>query len=121
MRAYQRGVGCVACLVVTLVVLFFAMSGLKVVQAYLQNTTIDRVLSASAKEANEKALSNQEIVLDYVRRASVEGIPEIRAEDIDIDRSSGVVALSAEYTVTLPLFYNASLLLDFKPHSEGKP
>lgn len=120
MKTYQRGVSCVACLLVALVVLSFALGGFKVVQAYLQNIAISRVLSATAKEANERELPNQEIRLDYIRRASVDGIPEVQADDIEIDRSSGAVVLRAEYTVTLPLFFNAALVLDYKPTSEGK-
>ena len=55
--------------------------------------------------------------MSYRKRANINYITDITAEDIDISKEGGRLKLSASYSVKIPLAGNITLLLEFNPSS----
>ena len=64
--------------------------------------------------------SPHDIKNSFDRRASVDAITAIKADDIDISVDGERPVLSASYTVKIPVVANISLIIEFNPSSAGK-
>lgn len=117
MKAKERGVSCLGCLVATVIVVALALGGLRIIKAYMQNAEITHVLQAMAEDAELQSASENDIRIAFARRASVAEISAIQPDDVQVSRSSGVISLSAEYSVSIPVAGNISMVLNFNPHS----
>jgi len=85
--------------------------------ANIQNAKINSVFSTIANDPDMQKASPREIRMSFEKRASVDEISAITSRDIDIASGDGVLELSANYSVTVPLFANINLLLEFNPSS----
>ncbi len=101
--------------VMTMIVL--ALLGLvaaKVAPAYLDYFAIKKVLATMDTSGDLKSMSNSELRVSFSRRASIDNIRSITAEDLQISRGAGGTSvISAEYSVKTPLVANVSLVIDF--------
>jgi hypothetical protein len=61
--------------------------------------------------------SLKEIKESYGKRAYINAISDLSAEDIEIVREGTMLTLSANYAVKIPLVANITLLLEFNPSS----
>jgi len=86
---------------------------------YIQNAQINTVFAEIVRDPNMEKASPREIRNSFDRRASIDAITSIKSDDIEIASGDGQLELSANYSVKVPLFGNASILLEFNP-SSGK-
>lgn len=95
-----------------------SMVGLKMIPAYMQNAEINKILTVISSDPDMQKASMSEIRASFNRRALIDNITAIHADDIDIDNSSGKPVLTASYAVKIPLAGNISLYLDFNSASK---
>jgi len=55
--------------------------------------------------------------MSFSKRASIDDITAVKAEDIEIASSGGRLELSASYAIKVPLVANVTLCLEFNPTS----
>ncbi len=115
----QRGVSFSGFIMVAFVLIFAAILGMKMVPAYMHSTQLSSIFKSIATDPAMQSASIKEIKDSYQKRAMMNSITDITAEDIDIDKEGTMLSLSASYSVKIPLFANITLLLDFSP-SSGK-
>ncbi len=113
----QRGVSLGGLLAVVVVLIVVALVGMKVVPAYIQDKTIKTKFAEVARDPELKNATVRDIQAAFSKRVTTSDITAIKAEDIDVTKDAGGITLSASYTVKVPLFGNASLLLEFNPSS----
>ena len=113
LRDKQRGISLSGILLWSVVLVFLALLGMKVVPVYIENGTIKKNLVAVANDPNLQNASAAQIRLAFSKRAQVDGISAITAKDIKIARDKGQNILNVAYIVNVPLFYNISLQIDF--------
>ena len=119
MPAQQRGLTFSGFIFGAFLVVFLSITGLKLIPAYMQNETIKNLFVTIAHDPEMQGASLGSIKMSYIRRASIEDVRAITADDIEISKENGELKLSASYAVKLPLVANISLYLDFNP-SSGK-
>jgi hypothetical protein len=90
---------------------------LKLIPVYMQNAEINKLFATIANDPDMQKASVRDVRLSFSRRASIDNITAIKADDIEIDTSSGRPVLSASYSVKIPLAANISLLIDFNSAS----
>ena len=117
MRKNERGIACLGCLVATVIVVGLALGGVRIVKAYIQNAELTHLLQSMAQDAELQGASENDIRIAFYRRASVAEVDAIQPDDVQVSRTSGVIRLSAEYAVIIPVAGNVSLTLNFTPHS----
>jgi len=60
------------------------------------------------------------LMMAWSRYAMIEKMDVIGGDEIEFSKEGGVVTISANYTVRVPLFKNISLMIEYSPSSAGK-
>lgn len=114
----QKGLGVSDLLLWAVIIVMLAISALKVAPAYFEYFSIKRNLTSISKEINPQAPDLQQIRMSFVKRASVDNIKSISAQDIQMKKENGRLVLSAKYTAKIPLAANISLNIDFQAEND---
>lgn len=118
MRTRQRGIGCTLCMLATVVVVGLALGGIKMVKAYIQNVEIRHLLQNIAQDAELQSANENQIRMAFARRAEVGEIAVVQPDDVQLARTSGMLRLSADYDVEIPVAGNVSIVMHFHPNSD---
>lgn len=113
----QRGVGLGGLFMIAVAIVFVAILGMKLVPAYIHSAQIAQIFKGIANDPSMQGASIKEIQESYTKRANINYITDITAEDIDIIKGEGRLSLSTSYSVKIPLVGNVTLLLEFNPRS----
>lgn len=113
----QRGVSFLGFLMGAFVLIFVAIVGMKMVPAYLHSQQIAQILKSISEDPAMQKAAISEIKMSYSKKANINYINDITAEDIDIEKEGGQLTLRADYVVKIPLVANITLLLEFHPSS----
>lgn len=114
----QKGVTLSGLLMWSVILIIIAMLGMKLAPVYIEYAAIQKTLSAITNDPTLKDALPREIRLSFSKRASIDNIDVIRGRDIKISKEKGRMTLKADYSVTIPLFANISMLIDFKATSD---
>lgn len=117
---HQRGLSFSGFMLGAFILVMVSMLGLKLIPSYMQNAEIDKLFTAIASDPDMQKAPVREIRASFTKRASIDNITAITAEDIQMENDAGRLILSASYTVKIPLVANVSLSIDFKPSSAKK-
>jgi uncharacterized protein (DUF58 family) len=113
----QRGVGFVGFIGIAAGVIFVAILGMKMVPPYVHSAQIAQILRTIAGDPAMKDASVREIRDSFTKRADINYITDLKGEDIEVGKENGVLSLSAQYSVKIPLVGNVSMVLEFNPSS----
>jgi hypothetical protein len=113
----QLGISLVGMIFIAIGVILVAMLGMKLVPPYIHSAQIAQILKAIASDPEMQNATTKEIKESYNKRADINYISDITAEDLDIYKSDGQLSISASYSVKIPLAGNITLVLDFNPSS----
>lgn len=119
MPAKQRGLTLSGFIFGAIILVLVGITGLKMIPSYMQSATIKNLFDNVANDPEMQGASLSEIKMSYNKRASIEDVRAITADDVEITREDGKLVLSARYNVKIPLVANVSLYLEFNP-SSGK-
>lgn len=117
MACTQRGLSFPGFLAVVVLVIFATISIMKIIPAYTQNAEINHILSVIAQDPEMQSATVPKIRESFSKRASINNITVVSANDIQIDKDAGGLTLSAVYSVKIALAGNLSLLLEFSASS----
>lgn len=117
MPAKQRGLSFSGFIIGAFILVLASITGLKLIPAYMQNAQINNLFVTIANDPEMQKAGLRDIRMSFSKRASIDNITAISAEDIEIASNGGGLVLSASYAVKVPLVGNVSLYLDFSPTS----
>jgi len=115
----QRGVTFVGMIFIAGLIIMGAIIALKLVPAYIEYFTIKRVIGDIASGSEVRGGTLRDATTAFQRRAQIDDIRAVTAQDIDVVREGDSVVLSASYQTKVKLFGNLSACIDFEP-SSGK-
>ena len=113
-RTSQRGLTVTGLLFGGMVIVLIAVLGMKVVPEVVEYTKIVADIKAIARDPALQQASLAEVRQSYTRRAIVDQVSAVTAQDIDVSRNGSTLILSFSYTKKIPLFGPVSLLIDFE-------
>ncbi len=113
----QRGISLFGFVWIAAGLIFVAILGMKMVPAYVHDAQIAQIFKTIAADPAMQTGAIRDIKESYAKRASINYITDITAEDIDISKDGGMLVLSAHYSVKIPVAGNVSLVLEFNPSS----
>jgi hypothetical protein len=113
----QLGISFVGLILIAAGLMFLAILGLKMVPPYMHSAQIAQILKTIANDPAMRGATIKDIKESYSKRANINYITDITAEDIDIVQGDGSLSLSASYEVKIPIAGNVTLLLEFNPSS----
>lgn len=114
----QRGMGVMGFIMVAAGIIFVAILGMKMVPPYIHSAQIAQIFKAISNDPEMQGASIRDIKESYRKRADVNYISDITAEDIEVTKGDGRLSLSTSYSVKIPLVANITLLLEFNPSSD---
>ncbi len=116
----QRGVSLFGLLIWSAILILAAIGGMKIIPAYIQDAEIKSILSTIVNDAEMQGAQSKDIRESFSKRAMMNNINVVTANDIEIVKDARGLSLSISYQVKIPLVGNASLLLEFNPSSVKK-
>jgi hypothetical protein len=115
LRHRQRGLGLWGWIFVLGVIGFFAMVTLQLIPIYLAELSIQRVVKATAQDQGNAGLPLPELRRSMRTRWDVEGITTLDMNQIKlVKHGASGRALAYEYEARAHLFYNISIVVNFK-------
>ena len=117
MPAKQRGLSFSGFIFGAVILVLAITTGMKLIPAYMQDAKIGNLFTVIANDPEMQKASLRDIRMSFSKRASIDSVTAINAEDIEITSNGGRLVLSASYAVKIPLAGNVSLYLDFSPTS----
>ncbi len=97
--------------------IFVALFGMKLIPAYVHDAQISEIFREIAADPALREGSVKDVEESYRKRAMMNNIDDLKAEDLTIEQEGGILKLSANYSVKIPLVGNITLLLEFNPSS----
>ena len=116
----QRGVSLFGLLIWSAILILAAIGGMKIIPAYIQDAEIKSILSTIVNDPEMQGAQSKDIRESFSKRAMMNNINVVTANDIEIVKDARGLSLSISYQVKIPLVGNASLLLEFNPSSVKK-
>ena len=113
----QHGISFVGMIFVAAGVILVAIFGIKLVPSYVHSAEIAGIFKSIANDPEMQGASIKDIKDSYRKRADINFITDITADDIEINKDEGQLKISASYSVKIPLAGNITLLLEFNPSS----
>jgi hypothetical protein len=113
----QHGMGMASLIMIIAAALFAAILAMKLIPAYLHNLQIQKIFKTVVADPEMQNAAIKDIRASYDKRASMDYITDITADDIEISKDAGALTLSASYSVKIPVAGNMSLVLEFNPSS----
>lgn len=112
-RQRQGGLSIVGFMFVAAVVVIAVMIGFRMVPAYVEWMTVQKILAKTLEESKE-GFSLYQFRRDFDRRAGADYIDSVRASDVTVTKEGNDLVANASWTRTLHLIGNVSLLLEFE-------
>ena len=109
----QQGMTFIGAIFVIATIVFFAMLGLKLVPAYLEFMNIKNAVKKLSNEASFNSMSKKELSNAFDRSAQIDDFKSVTGADLQLAKIDGGNVVSVQYQKIIPIFANASVLLDF--------
>jgi hypothetical protein len=114
MRQRQRGVTFLGWLILLVPVAILGYVAIRATPVFLTYTKVVRDMEQVTQEfATKDGISRAAIIASLDRRFDVDYIDDPKPKDFSITKSGEGWVINANYETVVPLFYNASLLLQF--------
>lgn len=116
LKRRQQGMSLFNIVLLCFVLGFVAIIAAKVVPEVSEYMDILRAVKAVAADPASRG-SVRDVKIAYSKRAEVAYIKSVTADDLEISKDGDEVVIDFAYTKKIPLFLNASLLLEFEGNS----
>lgn len=111
----QSGLSMVGFLGLAIIFGFAALLGLKLVPVYVEYYSVRTILNniVNDRELTATTIKERDIRNSFIRRAQIADVTNVKGSDLDISRDGGVLTLSTDYSVKVPVAGHLNLCLDF--------
>ena len=108
----HRGVTLMGAIMAMIALAFVALFTAKLLPAYLEFFAVKKLL-ASMEAAGDTKGTVRDIRLSFDRRNMIEGVKEVKGDDLEVTKEGGEAVVTATWSVKIPMIYNFSACLDF--------
>ncbi len=112
----QNGLSLIGFILILILALFFAYTGVKLVPIYLNHYSVVSSIKGTAEEARGANMNPSQIRGSLSRRLQVNYVENVRPADVEITRNPDT--LRVDYEVREPFIANIDLVVSFS-HSES--
>lgn len=113
----QRGVALSGLLFWSVVIVIVAVLGMKVAPTFIEYQKVLKDAKATAAKVGPDS-TVAEIRGSFDKFAEIDML-DFKASQLDITKENGRVVISFEYEKRIPLFWNVSLVIDYKGSTAG--
>jgi hypothetical protein len=113
----QRGVALSGLLFWSFILILVAVLGMKVIPTYIEYTKILKDAKATVNKAGPES-TVADIRITFDRFADIDML-DFKSNQLDISKDGGKIVIEFAYEKRIPLFWNVSLLIDYKGSTAG--
>ncbi|MFN7751788.1 MAG: DUF4845 domain-containing protein [Pseudomonadota bacterium] len=114
----QRGISLVKVLLGGILIGLLAVSAMRLVPPVVESYSISSIFKRIVADPEMANALPPQIRAAFDKQAEIDRITAIRSNQIQIYRGGGVLSLSAQYEVVIPLHSRVRLVLSFSPSSQ---
>ncbi len=112
-RKRQRGLSIVGFIIVAALVMLAVMVGFRMVPAYIEWYTVQKVMANTLATAKDNFTLYQ-FRRDFDLKAAADYIDSVHGADVEVSKEGNQLVATASWTKVLHLVGNVSLLLEFE-------
>jgi hypothetical protein len=110
----QRGLSLIGLLITSAVVVFFALVGFKLLPAYIEYWTVQRIVTDIAHSPDVRGGSIRDVQAAFARRAVIDNVSSVAGNDLEINKTGDGFEIIANWSKRVPLFGNINACMDFE-------
>ena len=114
---FQRGLSMNALMMGGVVIAVGSLLLMKALPPWMEYGTLVKTIKATAADVGLKDAPMAQVRAAFTRRAEMDDIKSVTAQDLDITKEGGELVISFAYSKKIPLMGNASLIFDFEGSS----
>jgi len=116
----QSGASMWGIMMLVIILMANAFIALKIVPTYLDFRTVKVVVNSTIEELKKKRLSNVKVRGSIERKLLINGIRDLKREDLKIKQTNKKSTITMDYEVRKPIFYNIDAVMKFKYEAEAE-
>ena len=113
----QRGVSLIGLLIVSGVLVFFAIIGFKLLPSYIEYFTIKRIVSDIAHSPEIRGGTIRDVQYAFDRRSTIDNVSSIKGTDLEVEKIGDGFSVIVNWSTRVPLFGNLNACIDFEAKS----
>jgi hypothetical protein len=116
---FQRGLSLNALMLGGFVLALLSLLAMKAIPPWIEYGNLVKAVKGTATDGSLKDASLTNVRAAFTRRAEMDDIKSVTAQDLDITKEGGELVISFKYEKKVPLFHNVSIVFDFEGSSSG--
>ena len=116
---FQRGLSLNALMLGGFVVAILALLAMRAIPPWIEYGSLVKAVKSTASDATLKDATLANVRAAFTRRAEMDDIKSVTAQDLEITKEGGELVISFKYEKKIPLFHNVSMCFDFEGSSSG--
>lgn len=118
MRARQRGVTLMGLILGSVVLVFVALLGMRLLPSYIEYFQIKKAVVGVASETRGRSPGVGEVRRLFENQQTIDDFKAVKAGDLEITKVGNDVQIVASYRKEIPLVSNIGVYIDFVASSE---
>lgn len=119
MKNRQSGLSLISVLIVGAILGFLFLIGMRVVPVMTEYMAVKRVIQSVVDDIKGGDVTVADIRRDFDKRAYIQEVKTVTGRDLIVIKRGSGVDVSIEYSRTVPLFANVSLLFEFQTEAKS--
>jgi hypothetical protein len=99
------------------VLALISLLGMKAIPPWIEYGNLVKAVKGTAADSSLKDANVAKVRDAFSRRADMDDVKSVTAQDLDITKEGGELVISFKYEKKVPLFSNVSLVFDFEGSS----
>lgn len=118
LRKSQEGVSALTVMLLLPLIGLFVLVVIKLIPVYVEYESVKSVINGMTSDRAETYTTANQVTQTMLKRLSINEVKNVESDNITVERDGAVYTILVEYEVTVPLFYNISLLVSFSDKGE---
>jgi Domain of unknown function (DUF4845) len=114
---FQRGLSLNVLMLGGAVLALVSLLAMKAIPPWIEYGNLVKAVKGTASDAGLKDASMAKVRDAFTRRADMDDVKSVTAQDLEITKEGGELVISFKYEKKVPLFHNVSLVFDFEGSS----
>lgn len=119
MKYKQTGLSLISMLIVAVILAFLFLMGMRTVPVVTEYMGVKRIIQAMVDTESGPDVSVSQLRKSFDKRAYIDQVESVTGRDLVIYKRGNAVEISVAYSRKIPIFGNASLLLDFNTQASS--
>ena len=113
MRYRQRGITLMGLILGSVVVIFAALLGMKLLPSYIEYFAIKKAINGIVLESRGRGAAVSDLRRAFDARQAIDDFAAVKASDLEITKEGNGFSVTAAYRKEVPLFANIGVYIEF--------